>query len=212
MEVFLDTANLDEIILYKDFINGVTTNPSIISKCKSDFEAIIKDICGLVAGPVSAEVTSSNYDDMLEEGKRLSKIHFNVCVKLPCTFDGLRVCGKLSESGIATNMTLCFSPSQAIFAAKNGATYVSPFIGRLDDVGDDGMRLIQEIREIFDAQQYDTKVLAASVRGVQHVIQAASIGVESITMPAKILQQCLEHPLTDKGIAIFAKDWENKKN
>jgi transaldolase len=212
MEIFLDTADLDEIALYKDFIDGVTTNPSIISKIGTDnFEARVKEICRLVSGPVSAEVASEKYDDMLEEGRRLAKIYSNVCVKLPCTFDGLRVCKTLSSEGISTNLTLCFSPTQALLAAKCGATYVSPFIGRLDDVGHDGILLIEEILDIFETHGYETRVLAASVRNIQHVIQSATLGAGAITLPPQILKQCFDHPLTTKGLEIFAKDWKKRK-
>jgi transaldolase len=211
MEIFLDTANTEDIDLYKDFIDGVTTNPSLAAKDKSgNFEALIKKICKLVSGPVSAEVMSEKYEDMLEEGKKIAKIHSSVCVKLPCTFDGLRVCKKLSSEGISTNLTLCFSPTQALLAAKCGATYVSPFIGRLDDIGQDGMSLIEEIVDIFNTHGYETKVLAASARNLQHVIQAALAGVGAITIPPQVLKQCFEHPLTTKGLEIFAHDWKNR--
>jgi transaldolase len=212
MEIFLDTAELDEIILLRDFIDGVTTNPSIMSKCKADdHQALVRDICNIVSGPVSVEVMSDKFDDMLKEGKKLSKIHRNVCVKLPCTFDGLRACKVLSSSGALTNLTLCFSPTQAILAAKCGASYVSPFIGRLDDIGQDGIGLVEEIIQIYEACQYETQVLAASVRSVSHVVQVASIGAGAITLPPKILQQCFQHPLTTTGLEIFAADWKKRK-
>ncbi|MDR0968539.1 MAG: fructose-6-phosphate aldolase [Holosporaceae bacterium] len=212
MEIFLDTADIDDIELYKDFIDGVTTNPSLAAKSGAkDFEGLIKKICKTVSGPVSAEVVSETYDGMLAEGKRLAKIHSAVCVKLPCTFDGLRVCKALSADGISTNLTLCFSPTQGLLAAKCGATYVSPFIGRLDDIGHDGMALIEELVDVFDVHGYETKVLAASVRNLQHVIQSAMIGAGAITMPPKILAQCFDHPLTTKGLEIFAKDWKGRK-
>jgi transaldolase len=154
------------------------------------------------------EVISEKYDDMLAESKKIAKIRNNICVKLPCTFDGLRVCRNLSSEGISTNVTLCFSPTQALLAAKCGATYVSPFIGRLDDVGHDGISLVEQLVDIFDMHGYETKVLAASVRSLQHVIQSAMLGVGAITLPPQILKQCFDHPLTIKGLEIFAKDWK----
>ncbi|MDR2780940.1 MAG: fructose-6-phosphate aldolase [Holosporaceae bacterium] len=212
MEIFLDTADLSEIRLYADFIDGVTTNPSIIAKRNaSDFDELIKDICQTVAGLVSVEVISEIYDEMLEEGEQFAKIHSNVCVKLPCTFDGLRACKSLSLNGIATNLTLCFSSAQALLAAKCGATYVSPFVGRLDDIGQSGISLIEEIVNIFCVHGYETKVLVASVRNLQHVIQAAALGANAITVPSTILKQCFEHPLTTRGLEIFEKDWKKVK-
>jgi transaldolase len=212
MEIFLDTANVDEMVLYKDFTDGVTTNPSLLAGSASrDLSVLVREICRTVSGPVSVEVISEKYDDMLTEGREIAKIANNVCVKLPCTFDGLRTCRKLSSEGISTNVTLCFSPSQALLAAGCGATYVSPFVGRLDDVGQDGMSLAEEIIDIFDIQNYETKVLVASVRNVQHVIQAALAGADAVTMPPAVLRQCFAHPLTDRGLEIFKKDWKKKK-
>ncbi|MDR3156212.1 MAG: transaldolase family protein [Holosporaceae bacterium] len=212
MEIFLDTAEIEEIDLFRDFIDGVTTNPSLMARSKFDnCDELIKAICGMVSGPVSVEVLSDDSDMMLEEGKRLSAIHGNVCVKLPCTLGGLRVCRQLSKIGIMTNLTLCFSSTQALLAAQCGATYVSPFIGRLDDVGHDGIGLVKEILEIYDACGYRTKVLSASVRNISHVIQSARLGAGAITMPAKILQQCFLHPLTDAGLETFRKDWNNRR-
>jgi transaldolase len=212
MELFLDAAELDEITRYKDFIDGVTTNPSIMSKYKlSEHDSLIKEICKVVAGPVSVEVISQKYDDMVREGQKISKICANVCVKLPCTLDGLRACRALSIKGIPTNLTLCFSSAQALLAAKCGATYVSPFIGRLDDNGYDGTLLVEEIVEIFYAQGYETKVLAASVRNLQHVIQSALVGASAITMPPMILKQCFQHHLTTLGLERFAEDVQKNK-
>ncbi|MDR1982912.1 MAG: fructose-6-phosphate aldolase [Holosporaceae bacterium] len=212
MEIFLDTVNVSEVSLYRDFIDGVTTNPSMIVKSGLvDYKASIKKICQLVSGPVSVEVISDKYDDMLEEGKQITKIHNNICVKLPCTFDGLQVCKKLSSSGVSTNLTLCFSPAQALLAAKCGATYVSPFVGRLDDIGHDGMSLVEEIIDIFEVHGYETRVLVASVRNLQHVIQAAMLGAGAITVPSQILKQCFDHPLTIKGLENFTKDWKKRK-
>lgn len=211
MEIFLDTAVIDEIKTYKDFIDGVTTNPTLMSKhASTDPHDVIREICDIVDGPVSAEVLSENFYDMLQEGYELAKINSNVCVKLPCTIDGLKVCKALSTKGIATNLTLCFSPTQALLAAKCGATYVSPFIGRLDDIGQNGLDLIRDIVDIYEINGYETKVLAASVRGVQHVVQAAMAGADAITLPAKILEQCFNHPLTAAGLQKFAADWKNR--
>jgi transaldolase len=211
VKIFLDTADIEDISSYIDFIDGVTTNPSIMSHYKyEDRNSIVHRICSLVSGHVSVEVESGTFSAMLREGEEIAAIHNNVCVKLPCTYDGLRVCKKLSSAGIATNLTLCFSPAQAILAAKCRATYVSPFVGRLDDAGHDGMSLVREIVEIYNANLFDTQVLVASIRNLQHVIQAAAIGVGAITMPTKILGSCFEHPLTDIGLKIFAND--SKKN
>ena len=211
MEIFLDTADVNEIRRYKDFIDGVTTNPTLMSKVSGgDYFPVAKEICSIVSGPVSIEVTSQSYDDMLAEAKKIATISNHVCVKLPCTFDGLGVCRELSKQGIQTNMTLCFSPLQALMAAKCGATYVSPFIGRLDDIGQDGVNLIEDIVSIFGEYGYETRVLAASVRNLQHLVSVALLGVDAVTVPAKILNQCFEHPLTTKGLEIFHKDWDNR--
>lgn len=212
MKIFLDTADLDEIAKYRDFIDGVTTNPSILSKHDAkNHKGMIAKICELVPGHVSVEVVSDNYAAMLKEGREIAKMHSNICVKLPCTFDGLRVCKALSSEGIATNLTLCFSATQALLAAKCGATYVSPFIGRLDDIGQDGLALIEEIREIYQQQVIETQILAASVRNVYHVTQAAMIGADAITMTPNVLKNCMEHNLTDAGLRIFARDWNSRK-
>lgn len=212
MKIFLDTADLEDITFYKSFIDGVTTNPTILSKYDSnDHKDIIQKICRLVSGHVSIEVVTETFDGMLSEGKKLAALHDQVCVKLPCTYDGFRVCKILSEGGIATNMTLCFSPTQALLAAKCGATYVSPFIGRMDDTGGDGITLIEEISKIYNVNEFETTILAASIRNLQHVIQSAMIGAGAITISSKILQSCFEHPLTNVGLEIFAKDWENRK-
>ncbi|MDR3186955.1 MAG: fructose-6-phosphate aldolase [Holosporaceae bacterium] len=212
MEFFLDTAELDEIVKYKDFLDGVTTNPSTMSKHKpSEHSSLIKEICKVISGPVSVEVISEKYEDMVKEGQRISKISDNVCVKLPCTLDGLRACKTLSVKGIPTNLTLCFSSAQALLAAKCGATYVSPFMGRLDDNGHDGVLLVEEIVEIFDVQGCETKVLAASVRNLQHVIQSALVGASAVTMPPQILKQCFQHHLTTQGLERFAEDSQKNK-
>lgn len=211
MEIFLDTANIDDVELLRDFIDGVTTNPSLVAKSGCDnYVDLIKEICGLVSGPVSVEVLARKHDDMLAEAKQLSKIHSNVCIKLPCTFDGLRACRNLSSDGLPTNMTLCFSSTQAVLAAKCGATYVSPFIGRLEDNGHDGLGLLDEIISIYDVQGYQTRVLAASVRSRHHLVQAAMLGAGAVTVSSQIFHQCFDHPLTAKGLEIFEKDWKNK--
>ncbi|MDR0753371.1 MAG: transaldolase family protein [Holosporaceae bacterium] len=212
MEIFLDTANVDDVVLYKDFIDGVTTNPSLIAKSKrGDYGALISEICKLVSGSVSVEVTSKERNDVLAEARYLAKIHSNVCVKLPCTWDCLQSCRELSAEGISTNLTLCFSASQALLAAKCGATYVSPFLGRLEDCGHDGLALLEEITNIFEIQGYKTRVLAASVRNRRQVIQAALLGVGAITLPPSILKQCFDHPLTTHGLEIFERDWKSMR-
>jgi transaldolase len=213
MEFFLDTADLNEINLYKDFIDGVTTNPSIIAKSGvRDVKTLIKEICQTVHGRVNVEVTSEDYGSMLKEGKQLAQIHENVCVKLPCTFDGFRVCKNLSEEGIAVNMTLCFSMTQALLAAKCGALYVSLFIGRLDDAGQSGISLVNEtVDAILRSGECELYVLAASVRSIDHIVQAASAGVDAVTVPPSIFKSCFEHPLTTKGLEIFKRDTEAAK-
>ena len=212
MEFFLDTANLNEISEYKIFIDGVTTNPSIIAKCTDEnYFKVIEKICELVDGSVSCEVISEEYETMRKEALEISAISSNICVKLPCTINGLKICKVLSAKGIQTNMTLCFSATQALLAAKCGATYVSPFIGRLEDSGADGLSLISDIIEVYENYCYETKVLAASVRNLQHVVQASLLGANAITMSAKILNQCFNHDLTTKGLDIFKFDWSQRK-
>ncbi|MBO4405379.1 MAG: fructose-6-phosphate aldolase [Alphaproteobacteria bacterium] len=212
MEIFLDTADISAIEKYKDFVDGVTTNPSILSRQKKkDVHDIVLKISRLVAGPVSVEVISGDFGGMVREGESLAKIHPNVCVKLPCTFDGLRACKTLSNKGIATNLTLCFSVPQAMMAAKCGATYVSPFIGRIDDIGQDGINLISDIVEVYGVYGFETKVLSASVRNINHFIQAAMAGTDAITVPEKVLEQVFTHPLTDIGLKKFMDDWNKSK-
>ena len=212
MKFFVDTADVAEIreLAATGLLDGVTTNPSLVAKSGRSFFEVLKEICALVDGPVSAEVTATSYDRMLAEGRRLADLAPNVCVKLPLIWDGLRACRTLSEEGILVNVTLCFSASQALLAAKAGATFVSPFVGRLDDIGQDGMLLIGDIVEIFGnyRDRLSTEVLVASVRHSGHVIQAARLGADVATMPPKVLHQLVEHPLTDKGLAAFLKDWE----
>jgi transaldolase len=190
-------------------VDGITTNPSLIAKSGRNIIQTIEEICGIVSGPVSAEVTATDYDGMMREGARLAEIASNVTVKLPLTVDGLRACASLSEDNIMVNVTLCFSAAQALLAAKAGASFISPFVGRLDDIGADGMNLISEIAEIYANYDYSTEILVASVRGVQHVVDAALIGADVATIPPKIMSQMYKHPLTDKGLADFLSDWES---
>ncbi len=210
MKLFLDTADINEIIDLNNtgMVDGITTNPSLIAKSGRNIIKTIEEICGIVSGPVSAEVTATDYDGMMREGARLAEIASNVTVKLPLTVDGLRACASLSEDNIMVNVTLCFSATQALLAAKAGASFISPFVGRLDDIGADGMNLISEIAEIYANYDYSTEILVASVRGVQHVVDAL-IGADVATIPPKIMSQMYKHPLTDKGLADFLSDWES---
>ena len=213
MEFFIDTGNLDEI---KDsyswgLVDGVTTNPSLVAKEGIDQKTLITSIAKIVDGPISAEVISLDAKGMLDEAYELAKIHENVVIKLPMTKDGMIACHKLSNDGIKTNITLIFSANQALLAAKNGATYVSPFIGRLDDIGQTGIQLIGEIREIFDNYGFQTKILAASIRHVDHVKSCALVGADVATIPYKVLNQLFDHPLTASGITQFLAD-HNKAN
>lgn len=211
MKFFVDTADIAEIRRLADagFIDGVTTNPSLVARTGRNILDVVREICEAVDGPVSAEVTATDHPTMLEEGLRLAEIAGNVAVKVPLTMDGLMTCRRLSEQGIAVNVTLCFTPGQALMAAKAGASFISPFVGRLDDIGQDGMQLIADIIQIYD--QYDdfaTEVLVASVRGPGHVIAAAKLGADIATVPPALFQALLQHPLTDKGLAAFLADWE----
>ncbi|MDR2561687.1 MAG: fructose-6-phosphate aldolase [Holophagales bacterium] len=210
MLLFLDTANLDEIKKINSWgvLDGVTTNPSLIAKeTGKPFESIIHEICAIVDGPISAEVISLDAPDMISEGTKLAKIHKNVTIKLPMTAEGIRACKHFSSNGIKTNLTLCFSSNQALLAAKAGATFVSPFVGRLDDINLDGMDLIREIVAIYDNYGLDTKVLAASIRQPRHVAESALAGAHAATIPTKIFEGLIRHPLTDKGIQTFLEDW-----
>ena len=211
MKLFLDTADINEItdLNKTGMVDGITTNPSLIAKSGRNIIQTIEEICGIVSGPVSAEVTATDYDGMMLEGARLAEIASNVTVKLPLTVDGLRACASLSEDNIMVNVTLCFSTAQALLAAKAGASFISPFVGRLDDIGANGMNLISEIAEIYANYDYSTEILVASVRGVQHVVDAALIGADVATIPPKIMSQMYKHPLTDKGLADFLSDWES---
>ena len=212
MKFFVDTADVDEIRELADsgLLDGVTTNPSLVAKTGRDFFEVLAEICALVPGPVSAEVAATEAGGMLAEARRLIDVADNVIIKVPLTWEGLKACRSLSQDGVRVNVTLCFSPAQAILAAKAGATYVSPFVGRLDDIGHDGMALIGEIRQIYDnyAGSLNTEILVASIRHPMHVVEAAKIGAEVVTMPPKILRQLVNHPLTDKGLAAFLADWE----
>ena len=210
MKFFVDTADVAEIkdLAATGLLDGVTTNPSLVAKANRDFKTIIAEICELVDGPVSAEVASTEYGQMMKEAHVLAKIAKNVCVKLPLTWDGLKACKALTSEGIQTNVTLCFSAGQALLAAKAGATFVSPFIGRIDDIGYDGMQLIREMRQIFDNYpDLHTEILAASIRTIGHVREAALIGANVSTVPPSVLKALVQHPLTDKGLAQFVADW-----
>ena len=211
MRFFVDTADVAEIkdLAATGLLDGVTTNPSLVAKAGRDFKEIIAEICDVVPGPVSAEVAATDFEGMLNEGRELAKIAKNVTVKVPLTMDGLKACKALTGDGTMVNVTLCFSANQALLAAKAGATFVSPFIGRLDDIGLNGMDLIREIRVIFDNyQDLTTDILAASIRTVGHVKEAAMIGADVSTIPPKILKALVKHPLTDAGLAQFVADWK----
>lgn len=210
MKFFVDTAEIDAIAELNElgFVDGVTTNPSLIMKSGRNILEVTKEICDLVAGPVSAEVTATDADEMIAEGRKLAEIADNITVKVPLTWDGLKACRTLSMEGKMVNVTLCFSANQALLAAKAGATFISPFIGRLDDINLDGMDLIADIRTIYDNYGFDTEILAASIRTVNHVTESAKIGADVITAPPDVLKKLATHPLTDKGLAAFLADWE----
>ncbi|MCH2487985.1 MAG: fructose-6-phosphate aldolase [Erythrobacter sp.] len=209
MKFFADTAEVSEIeeLIDIGLLDGVTTNPSLIAKSGRDFMEVTKEICALVDGPVSAEVVALDHDTMMKEADKLRAIADNVCVKVPLTIDGLKTCKKLAEDGTMVNVTLCFSANQALLAAKAGATFISPFIGRHDDNGFDGMDLIHDIRLIYDNYGYETEILAASIRHATHVLESARIGADVATMPPKVIKALFNHVLTDKGIEGFLKDW-----
>ena len=210
MKFFVDTANIDDIaeLAATGLIDGVTTNPSLVAKAGRPFKDVIREICGLVEGPVSAEVVATDYDGMIKEGRKLAKIAENVTVKLPLTWDGLKDCKTLTSEGTMVNVTLCFSANQALLAAKAGATFISPFIGRLDDINLDGMELISDIRQIYDNYLFDTEILAASIRTANHVKESALAGADVATMPPNVIKTLANHPLTDKGLATFLADAE----
>ena len=210
MKFFIDTANIDEIkeAVSLGLIDGVTTNPSLVSKENREFRELIKEVCSIVDGPVSAEVISLDAVGMVKEARELSSIHKNIVVKIPMTPEGLKAVKTLSQEGVKTNVTLIFSASQALLAAKAGATYVSPFVGRLDDVSYAGMELIGQIRTIFDNYGYTTEIIVASIRNPVHVVDSAMIGADVATIPFKVLLQLAQHPLTDIGIRKFMEDWQ----
>lgn len=210
MKLFIDTANVEEIKKANDMgvICGVTTNPSLIAKEGRIFEDVVREITDIVDGPISAEVISLDSEGMIKEAIELSKIHKNIIIKLPMTAEGLKAVKGLSKEKIKTNVTLVFSAGQALLAAKAGATYVSPFVGRLDDIGNNGMNIIKEIVEIFRNYEIDTEIIAASIRHPMHVIEAARLGCHIATIPYKVIMQLTKHPLTDKGIDQFLKDWD----
>ncbi|MEO1733780.1 MAG: fructose-6-phosphate aldolase [Pseudomonadota bacterium] len=210
MKFFVDTAEIDQIAELNDLgmVDGVTTNPSLIMKSGRDFIEVTKEICSIVSGPVSAEVVATEADAMIAEGRKLAAIAENIAVKVPLTWDGLKACKTLSGEGFMVNVTLCFSGNQAILAAKAGATFISPFIGRLDDINLDGMDLIEDIRTIYDNYGFETQILAASIRSVNHILDSARIGADVITAPPSVIKKMADHPLTDKGLASFLADWE----
>lgn len=214
MEFFLDTANTDDIKKYVEWgvVDGVTTNPSLIAKENVSLETRIKEIAEIVDGPISTEVVSTTVDEMIEEARKYSKWHKNIVIKVPMTVEGMKVLKVLSAEGIKVNVTLVFSPGQALLAAKNGAAFVSPFVGRLDDISEDGMELISEIIAMYRNYNFDTKVLVASVRHPRHVIDSAIMGADVITMPPDVLDKLIKHPLTDNGIEKFMQDWEKVKS
>jgi len=210
MKFFADTAEIAEIRELADtgLLDGVTTNPSLIHKSGRKFLEVVKEIAGVVSGPVSAEVVALDYDGMMREADVIRKIAKNIAIKVPLTPAGLKTCKALSDDGQMVNVTLCFSAAQALLAAKAGATFISPFVGRLDDIGQNGMDLISDIRQIYDQYDFSTEILVASVRHPMHIVEAAKIGADVVTAPPKIIWQLFKHPLTDNGISSFLKDWE----
>ncbi|MBM2851891.1 MAG: transaldolase [Candidatus Nitrosotenuis sp.] len=213
MKIFLDTANLQSIRMYNDMglLDGITTNPSLLAKEGGDPQKAMEEITKIIKGDVSLEVVATDYSGMMDEGHRLKKYGQNVVIKVPMTADGLKACKSFSQEGIPVNVTLTFSPNQAILAAKAGAKYVSPFIGRLDDIGQDGMSLIAEIKQIFSNYNFKTQILVASIRHPMHVIEAAKIGADVVTLPPDVLGKMLKHPLTDIGLRNFLADWDKLK-
>ena len=215
MKFFIDTANIAEIkeAASMGVLDGVTTNPSLVAKEGKDFRKLLEEICAIVDGPISAEVISTDLDGIMKEGRELAKIHRNIVVKVPLIKEGLKAVKALKAEGIRTNVTLCFSPSQALLAAKAGAYFISPFIGRLDDVSTDGMELIRQIVTIYRNYHFETQVLVASVRHPLHVVEAAMIGADICTIPFKVIEQLIKHPLTDIGLQKFLEDWnKSQKN
>jgi len=211
MEIFLDSSDIKEIrgLNKANLVDGITTNPSLLASAKTDFKILLKEICSEIKGPVSAEVTAPDVPSMLKEAEVLRKIAKNIVIKVPLTWNGLQACSLLSEKKIKTNVTLCFSTSQALLAAKAGATYVSPFIGRLDDIGEDGIKLIEDIKKVFsNYKNIKTKILSASIRSVEHFSAVAAIGSDVATIPVKVFKELHKHHLTDKGVDIFTADWK----
>lgn len=211
MKFFVDTGDIGEIrdLASTGLLDGVTTNPSLIAKSGKQFIPLIEEICSVVSGPVSAEVAATDYETMSKEGARLSKIAKNIAVKVPLTPAGLKVCKELSDNGTMVNVTLCFSPAQAILAAKAGATFISPFVGRLDDIAHDGMQLISDIVTIYrNYPEWNTQVLVASVRHPMHIVDSALMGADVVTCPPDVIRKLYSHPLTDKGLAAFVDDWK----
>jgi transaldolase len=211
MKFFVDTADIAEIRALNELnlVDGVTTNPSLVMKAGRDFIEVVREICSEVAGPVSAEVVALEAEAMIAEGRKLAQLASNIAVKVPLTWDGLKACRVLTAEGRMVNVTLCFSANQALLAAKAGATFVSPFLGRLDDINLDGMELIRDIRQIYDNYDFDTEILAASIRSANHVSEAALAGADIATCPPSVLKKLAEHPLTDKGLEGFLKDWQS---
>jgi transaldolase len=209
MDLYIDTANMEEIRQAADMgvLDGVTTNPSLIAKEKVPYAKRLAEICELVPGPVSAEVIATDFDGMMKEGREHAKIAKNIVVKLPSTVDGLKACSHFTDEGVKTNLTLCFQPLQALLVAKAGAFLVSPFIGRIDDIGEDGMVLIQQIRQIYDNYGFKTKVLAASIRHPKHLVDCALAGADVATVPFSVIKQMMQHPLTDVGLKKFVEDY-----
>lgn len=210
MKFFVDTADVDAIAELNDLgmVDGVTTNPSLILKSGRDILEVTREIAEMVNGPVSAEVVALQADEMVAEGRKLARIADNIAIKVPLTWDGLKACNVLTNEGHMVNVTLCFSANQALLAAKAGATFVSPFIGRLDDINLDGMQVIADIRQIYDNYDFETEILAASIRSVNHAFEAARIGSDVMTAPPDVIKKMAQHPLTDKGLEAFLKDWE----
>lgn len=210
MKFFADTADVNEIrdLAATGLLDGVTTNPSLIKKAGRDFKEVVAEICSIVDGPVSAEVVATDFEGMVKQGKELAKIAKNVAIKVPLTLDGLKACKHFTDNGTMVNVTLCFSAAQAILAAKAGATFISPFVGRLDDIGQDGMELIEDIVTIYNNYpEWETQVLVASIRNPMHIVHSGRLGADVVTAPPAVLKQLVQHPLTDKGLDTFLKDW-----
>ena len=213
MKIFVDTGNLKDIQAIADLgiLDGVTTNPSLLAKEPGDFEENLKKICEIVKGPVSGEVTATDYKGMLEQGRRIAKLHQFMVVKVPLTKDGIKACKTLSSEGTKVNVTLCFSPAQALLAAKAGATYISPFVGRLDDISTNGMEMVRDIVQIYKNYGFKTEVLVASARHPMHIVDAAKMGADIVTAPPKVIEMLYNHPLTNIGLENFLKDWEKSQ-